>query len=164
MDDFLQKLKKVVCIVLYGLAISQSDYRKADPYQLPCNNSFYSNPCSVKSVEYLKFFFISLCSPFATLERDILKLTKGCSMGRFVKLTNFQDYSAKWLEHFFCLLTSLYDIVCWLCSRKFVKKLQINNSIYQFCIQRKVHSVNLLVPLTKQNERKHTCYSSPHRF
>ena len=34
MDDFLQKLKKVVCIVLYGLAISQSDFRKASPYQL----------------------------------------------------------------------------------------------------------------------------------
>ena len=28
MDDFMQKLKKVVRIVLYGLAISQSDARK----------------------------------------------------------------------------------------------------------------------------------------
>ena len=35
MDDFLQKLKKVVRIVLYGPAISQSDCRKAGPYQLP---------------------------------------------------------------------------------------------------------------------------------
>ena len=35
MDDFLQKLKKVVRIVLYGLAISKSDCRKAGPYQLP---------------------------------------------------------------------------------------------------------------------------------
>ena len=35
MDDFLEKLKKVVCIVLYGPAISQSDCRKASPYQLP---------------------------------------------------------------------------------------------------------------------------------
>ena len=25
--------------MLYGLAISQSDCRKADPYQLPCNNA-----------------------------------------------------------------------------------------------------------------------------
>ena len=33
--DFLQKLKKVVHIVLYGPAISQSDCRKAGPYQLP---------------------------------------------------------------------------------------------------------------------------------
>ena len=33
--DFLQKLKKVVRIVLYGPAISQSDCRKAGPYQLP---------------------------------------------------------------------------------------------------------------------------------
>ena len=35
MDDFLQKLKKVVRIVLYGPAISQSDCKKAGPYQLP---------------------------------------------------------------------------------------------------------------------------------
>ena len=34
-DDFLQKLKKLVRIVLYGPAISQSDCRKAGPYQLP---------------------------------------------------------------------------------------------------------------------------------
>ena len=39
MDDFLQKLKNVVRIVLYGLAISQSNCRKAGPYQLPCNNN-----------------------------------------------------------------------------------------------------------------------------
>ena len=38
MDDFLQKLKKVVRIVLYGPAISQSDCKKAGPYQLPYNN------------------------------------------------------------------------------------------------------------------------------
>ena len=38
MDDFLQKLKKVVRIVLYGPAISQSDCRKAGPYQLAYNN------------------------------------------------------------------------------------------------------------------------------
>ena len=37
MDDFLQKLKKVVRIVLYGPAISQLDCRKAGPYQLPYN-------------------------------------------------------------------------------------------------------------------------------
>ena len=36
--DFLQKLKKVVRIVLYGPAISQSDCRKAGPYQLPYDN------------------------------------------------------------------------------------------------------------------------------
>ena len=35
MDDFLQKLKKVVRIVLYGPAISQPDCREAGPYQLP---------------------------------------------------------------------------------------------------------------------------------
>ena len=38
MDDFLQKLKKVVRTVLYGPAISQSDCRKPGPYQLPYNN------------------------------------------------------------------------------------------------------------------------------
>ena len=38
MDDFMQKLKKVVRIVLYGLVISQSDCTKAGPYQLPYNN------------------------------------------------------------------------------------------------------------------------------
>ena len=35
MDDFLQKLKKVVRIVLYG---RQSDCRKAGLYQSPNNN------------------------------------------------------------------------------------------------------------------------------
>ena len=39
--DFLQKLKKVARIVLYGPAISQSDCRKAGPYQLPYNNALY---------------------------------------------------------------------------------------------------------------------------
>ena len=35
MDDFLEKLKKVVRIVLYGPAINQSDNMKAGPYWLP---------------------------------------------------------------------------------------------------------------------------------
>ena len=39
MDGFLQKLKKVVRIVLNGPAISQSDFKKSDPYQLPSNNN-----------------------------------------------------------------------------------------------------------------------------
>ena len=38
MDDFLQKSKKVVLIVLYEQAISQSDCKKASPYQIPYNN------------------------------------------------------------------------------------------------------------------------------
>ena len=41
MDDFPKKLKKIVRIVLYGPAISQSDCRKPGPYQLPCNNKKY---------------------------------------------------------------------------------------------------------------------------
>ena len=36
--DFLQKFKKMVRIVLYGPAISQSDCRKVGPYQLAYNN------------------------------------------------------------------------------------------------------------------------------
>ena len=44
MDDFLQKLKKMVRIVLYGPAISQSDCRKAGSYQLSYNNDKYRVP------------------------------------------------------------------------------------------------------------------------
>ena len=40
-DDFLQKLKKVVRIVLYGPAVSQSDCRKTSLYQLPQNKVRY---------------------------------------------------------------------------------------------------------------------------
>ena len=49
-------------------------------------NSFYSNFCSVVSVEYLKLFFISLDSPLVTLERDIFRLTKGCLMSDEIEL------------------------------------------------------------------------------
>ena len=41
-------------------------------------NSFYSNPCGAKNVEYLKLLFISLGTPLVALEMDIFKLTKGC--------------------------------------------------------------------------------------
>ena len=50
-------------------------------------NSFYSNPCSVKSVEYLKLLLISLGSPLVALKRDILKLTKGCLKGEKIEPT-----------------------------------------------------------------------------
>ena len=43
-------------------------------------NSFYSNPCSVKSVEYRKLLFISSGSPLVALETGILRMTKGCLM------------------------------------------------------------------------------------
>ena len=39
-------------------------------------NSFYSNPCSVKSIEYPKLLFISSGILLAALERSILELTK----------------------------------------------------------------------------------------
>ena len=42
MDDFLQKLKKVVRIMLYGPANSQSNCKKAGPYQLSSNNREYT--------------------------------------------------------------------------------------------------------------------------
>ena len=65
-------------------------------------NSFYSNPCSVKSVEYLKLLFISLGSPLATLEMDIFKLTKGCltlfDMGSNDGPQNVFDHCAQTLK------------------------------------------------------------------
>ena len=39
-NDFLRKLKKVVCIVLYGLVFSQSDCSRTCPYQLSYNNEY----------------------------------------------------------------------------------------------------------------------------
>ena len=60
MDDILHKLKKVVRIVLYGPAISQSDCRKTGPYQLPCNNMLLGpygkifGPLFVRSVRKAK--------------------------------------------------------------------------------------------------------------
>ena len=62
MDDFLQKLKKVVCIVLYGAAISQSDCRKAGPYQLPCNNVYLHlhHPSLVKVDDSTRKYMYSL--------------------------------------------------------------------------------------------------------
>ena len=51
MDDFPQKLKKVVRIVLYRPAISQSDCMKAGPYQLQYNNNRYIVTVSWKTFE-----------------------------------------------------------------------------------------------------------------
>ena len=52
MDDFLQKLKKVVGIVLNGPTISRSDCRKAGPYQLPYNNYYLLTGCKGRTVQY----------------------------------------------------------------------------------------------------------------
>ena len=38
---FNGKLKKLVSVVLYGPATSQSDCKKTDPYQLPYNKLSY---------------------------------------------------------------------------------------------------------------------------
>ena len=70
MDDFLQKLKKVVCIVSYGSAISQSDCRKASPYQLPHNKR--SKHCSKASQSQISCFL----TIFQTVDGNILD-TKG---------------------------------------------------------------------------------------
>ena len=63
MDDFLRKLKKVVRIVLYGPAVSQSDYRKAGLYQLPSNNILYLfkfHECSRSTFRIVTFSRCSL--------------------------------------------------------------------------------------------------------
>ena len=52
MDDFLQQLKKVVRIVLYGAAIGQSDCKKAGPYQLPSNNYYLLTGCKGRTRKY----------------------------------------------------------------------------------------------------------------
>ena len=52
MDDFLQMLKKVVRIVLYGPAISQSDCGKTGPYQLPYNNYYLLTEFAFRVVKY----------------------------------------------------------------------------------------------------------------
>ena len=52
MDDFLQKLKKLIRIVLYGLAISQSDCRKGGPYQLSSNNYYLLTGCKGRTRKY----------------------------------------------------------------------------------------------------------------
>ena len=49
-------------------------------------NSFYSSLGSVKSVEYLELIFISLGSPLAALEREILRQNKGCLMSEKTEL------------------------------------------------------------------------------
>ena len=48
-------------------------------------NSFYSNPCSVKSVEYQKHLFISLGSLLVAIEMNIFRLTKGCLMSEKIE-------------------------------------------------------------------------------
>ena len=52
-ERFSAKVEKVVRIVLYGPAVSQSGCRKAGPYQLPLNNSKYgTNTKSINNLLY----------------------------------------------------------------------------------------------------------------
>ena len=48
-------------------------------------NSFYSNPRSVKSIEYLKLLFISISSSLVALEREIFKPTIDCLMSEKIE-------------------------------------------------------------------------------
>ena len=62
MDDFLQKLKKVVRIGLYGPAISQSDCKKAGPYQLSYTLHTVSKPNARSSKFDSEYDAISITS------------------------------------------------------------------------------------------------------
>ena len=52
------------------LSSNSMTYYEVGESGVSCNR-FYSNHCNVKSVEYLKFLFISLDSPLVALEREI---------------------------------------------------------------------------------------------
>ena len=59
--DFLQKLTKVVRIVFYGPAVSQSDCRRSSPYQLSCRRT------SPYQLSYNNLNIQVLCSQVDTL-------------------------------------------------------------------------------------------------
>ena len=62
--------------------------------QASCN-SFYPNPCGVKSIEHLKLLFISLGSPLIALEREkIFELTKNCIMSKKLTLNELVTYDS----------------------------------------------------------------------
>ena len=75
MDDFLQKMKEMVRIVLYGPAVSQSDYRKASPYQRPyihqnkTSEAYWGTLYSFKSM----LFVHNIRSVIKLYENDSLK-------------------------------------------------------------------------------------------
>ena len=71
MDDFLRKLKTVVRIVLYGPAISQSDCKKAGPYQLPCNKLL--NSCCVRFSSF-RYRFKALKDSSLILEVYVIQI------------------------------------------------------------------------------------------
>ena len=52
--------------------IGWQDYSYLGESEASCNN-FYSNPCSVKNVEYLELLSISLGSPLVAHKMDIFK-------------------------------------------------------------------------------------------
>ena len=99
MDGFLQKLKKVVRIVLYGPFISQSDCRKAGPYQLPSNNTWLIVLISLLCANWLEldssFFEMSWRAELVAFR---IAFTKS-SYFRFVNnLTAIKVIFSRWLE------------------------------------------------------------------
>ena len=78
---FSAEVEKVVRIVVYGPAISQSDYRKADPYQLPSNNYYLLTEFAFRTVKYQDQGLVvrtdpSLLGPFVKTEVVIFYSTK----------------------------------------------------------------------------------------
>ena len=84
--DFLQKLKKVVRIVLYGPAISQLDCRKAGPYQFPYSKEFYYLP---------KCFYARLCNLIDwTIEHGLSTVYRAFGYGLNT------GFSGKWKRYY----------------------------------------------------------------
>ena len=119
MDDFLQNLKKVVCIVLYGPAVSQSDCSKASPYQLRYNKFPYEdgllssltnlnaliNALRKEEVHRKQHFlktFIKVYQKFSGMLGKITFLLSECSLVR--KTTMFENsylYRMNWRKRYF---------------------------------------------------------------
>ena len=77
-DAFLlNKNPKSVTVIFFVIKESRGDRESC--------NSFYLNPCSVKSIEYLKLLFISLGSPLAAPESDFFQLTESCLMSEKIE-------------------------------------------------------------------------------
>ena len=110
MEDFLQKLKKVVRIVLYVPAISQSDCRKAGPYQLPCNNDDlltgilgpYQEIRS-PSLRVLLYCYVILFRPYFNLSSLLFRSS-------WIPKETFTDSHTSIKTNFSCWNTSSYSI------------------------------------------------------
>ena len=68
---FYAKLTKMVGVVLYGQAVSQSDCRKAGPYQLLYNKYFYLRHL----VDQLKICVLYHLGIFGTVKKMLTKFS-----------------------------------------------------------------------------------------